>query len=753
MKFDTKCQAAVDFAKRALPDEGELDVGLLVEALYYSTGLKDRLPHLAPFLNAPRPLRALSPATVPVAGSLKPLLAELDGRGHPLTAEECFLALITSAPGREFLKGRGASEKEIKATLAILQPSRTPGQPPGGWRATGKREEVIKALNAFGRMLTDVDLPRGLLVGMERSMESLIRTLSRMRRRNAIIIGFPGTGKSALVYEFARGLREQDPGIPERLRDYDIFELSPALLRSGASMVGQYEERVKALIEILRQHPNVILFVDEIHSLLQSGVHAHTAFTEGNEAFKGVLGRGEITCIGCTTLAEYRHYIEPDEALVRRFSIIRLEPPSPETTRNILLARRPRMEEYYAPLRIPDAIVSRIVELTEDYLPGRYQPDKSIQLLDEASAYCATSTPPRPEVVEDSLMAALEDVVGHSVVRTERITEHDVRGTLRARIIGQDEVMGEIALAFVSGLGNWRRSSGPRGVFLFGGPTGVGKTATAVALARILGGGTRENLVRVDCNTLQGSGFDSGPILNRLLGVPPGYIGYARGQGGLLSRIRDYPESIVLFDEIEKADPSVGKLLLQILDQGQAKDVDENVLDFRRAFLIFTTNAGAVYDKPSLGLGFTTAEAREEGAPHTDWEGLKRSLRSAGLTEEFLGRIRSRFIFRGISGAALRQLISRHLEELRSIAKTKGFDFCWQPAVVEHVAARWEPQFGVRHLTGILRYPVTEQLSAAEAQGELQGVKRIELNCPEKREAGSGSARERQGDTLIIKLL
>jgi ATP-dependent Clp protease ATP-binding subunit ClpA len=215
MKFDAKCQEAIDVAKSALPANGELDVGLLLEALYHCAGLKERLPQFAPFLKAPQPVRASPPSSVPVAKTLKPLLGELDKRGHTLTAEECFLALVNSTPGREFMSSRGASASDIADSAAILAPSSTtPAPRPVGWHASDDRAEVIQALNSFGRMLTDVDLPRDPLVGMERPMESLLRTLSRMDRRNAIIVGFPGTGKSALVYEFARRLREQDPSIP-----------------------------------------------------------------------------------------------------------------------------------------------------------------------------------------------------------------------------------------------------------------------------------------------------------------------------------------------------------------------------------------------------------------------------------------------------------------------------------------------------------------------------------------------------------
>jgi ATP-dependent Clp protease ATP-binding subunit ClpA len=497
--------------------------------------------------------------------------------------------------------------------------------------------------------------------------------------------------------------------------------------------------------------------VDEIHSLFQSGMHFQGPFSQANEAFKAALGRGSIACIGCTTTAEYRHYIEPDGALDRRFEKIKLEQPSPEATRAILQARLPRLAGHYAPLHIPDEMLRRTVELTEEYLPGRYQPDKSIQLIDRACAVCVTATPPREEVTEDALFEALEATIGHGVVRAGELTEAGVLERLRAKIVGQDEALHAIASAFVGGLGTWKAPKGPRGRFVFCGPTGVGKTETAVLLARILGGGSKEALLRIDCNTLQGSGYDSGPALNRLIGVPPGYIGYARGEGGILSKIRDLPECIVLFDEIEKADPGVGEIILQILDEGRVEDADGNPLDFRRAFIVFTTNAGAIYDS-AKAVGFEKPSGAARASPTADVESVMAALRASGHGEEFLGRHLRFFVFKALDDAAIRTVIGQQLAGLRQTAEVRGYQLDWDPTLVDYLASQWQPRFGVRHLTTILRHRIAEQLSVGEAQGELRGVSRIYLE-PMRMEAGaerlehSGlAARERRDGTLVIKL-
>jgi len=750
IKFDPQCQEGVDLAKKALEVGAELDAGILLSSLYYHGNLKTKFPALEKCLPRPVSRRQTTPAKVSLAPELRPVFQQFADRENPVTIEELFQALVNCEAGRQALARQGVSEPAVSG-LRVAQPPADEG-----WRSSAARLSATQALSSFGRMLTATEPPHGQVTEREDTMKALVRTLSKMKRRNAILIGAPGTGKSAVIYELARRMYRGDASLPLRLREMDIFELSPAFLRSGASMMGQYDERVKALLQVLLAHPNIILFVDEIHSLFQSGVHERGPFTDANESFKGALGRGEITCIGCTTPTEYRHSIEPDKALERRFGIIRLEPPSREATLSILKSRKPRMEAFYAPLRIPDEMIERAIELTDNYLSSRCQPDKSLQLLDEACAYCATAEPAPPAVTETALRQAIEDIVGHGLPDAAELTESEVCRQLESHIIGQEEALREIAKAFVAGLGKWSKRSGPRGVFLFGGPTGVGKTETAVLLARVLGGGERENLVRVDCNTLQGSAHDGGPAINRLLGVPPGYIGYARGQGGLLSRIRDLPESVVLFDEFEKAGPAVGRLLLQIIDVGKVEDVDSNVLDFRRAYIIFTTNAGCTYDHRQMGFRESEQDALE--TPSADLDALKRELLGVGLGEEFLGRISHFVLFRGLDRQSIRAIMQKQLESLRKMSETKGLELIWDDELLSHLTAEWQPRFGVRFATNILRHRLGEQLDLADAQGELKGARRIRLEVmpPQNGKAnlaGAGlAARRLEGETLIICL-
>jgi ATP-dependent Clp protease ATP-binding subunit ClpA len=746
LALDAACRSAIDLAKRSVPVDTPLDAATLLAALYHGAGLAADFPALAQYLHPPNPLRTEVPAKVPVAADLQPILQRLADGGREITSRRMFEAVLASEAGRAALRALGVPEEDVGAATDAAAPA------PGGWRSSPERAAAIEALASFGRMLTASDPPHGRVVEREGVLRSLIRTLSKMKRRNAILIGPAGCGKSAIVYELARRLHSGDSSLPPRLRDLDVFELSPTFLRSGASMVGQYDERVKALLEVLRANPKIILFVDEIHSLFQSGVHARGPFTDANESFKAALGRGEVTCLGCTTTGEYRHHIEPDRALERRFAVIRIDPPSREETVGILNARRPRMEEYYGSLRIPGGIVERVVALTEEQIPGRSQPDKSIQLLDEACAFCATADPPLEEVTEEMLVRALEDMTGRSIVRTAALTEEQVLDRLRESIVGQDGALREIARAFVAGLGQWSKRSGPRGVFLFLGPTGVGKTETALALSRVLGGG-RENLVRVDCNILHASAFDSGPAINRLIGVPPGYVGYARGQGGLLSRVRDLPESVVLFDEFEKAGSAIAPLLLQIIDDGRIEDVDGNILDFRRSFIVFTTNAGCGSAQQVVGFGGQGRGAAREAAEADPTQ----ELRALGVGEEFLGRMTHVVEFRQLDGDSIRTILERLLQSLRQASETRGLALTWSPSLVAYLAERWQPRFGVRFAAGMLRHRIGEQLDVAEAQGELRGIRSIHLDLIEDaasgNEAPAGLAkRERSEDRLILRI-
>jgi ATP-dependent Clp protease ATP-binding subunit ClpA len=763
-----EAQAALDLAKRSVAGNSALTPELLMAAAYRTGTIESDAPQLARCLPEIKPLVDQVPDEVPVAEGLRPVFRDLSHR-QVATLEELMAAVVESEAGRAYLLSRGLSAAELSAALTGLKGQG--GSQPGAdgsagagegleWRSSAKRQEAIEQLSTFGRMLTVGEPPNKGVMRMGRYLVALQKSLQKMRRPSVLVIGQPGTGKTALVYEFARMIVEHDPALAPSLRDRDVFELSPAFLRSGASMVGQYDDRVSTLIKTLEANPQVILFVDEVHSLLQSGMHERTPFSDANESFKTAVGRGSFSLIGATTLAEYRHYIAPDGALARRFGLVKVEPPTPDEAVAILEGRVGQYRRHYAPLRIPDQILALTVKMTEELIPTRFQPDKSLELLDEACALCSMSTPPLEEVTEEVLVRAVEDSIGHSLVQPGSLTEEAVLSQLRSKIVGQDEAMEAIARAFVAGLSkDWLKHDGPRRVFFFCGPTGVGKTETAALLAGLLGGG-REALLRVDCNTLQGSGSeDPGPVINRLLGVPRGYIGYARGEGGLLSRIRDMPECVVLFDEIEKASPAISRILLQVLDEGRVEDTDGNLLDFRRSFIVFTTNAGTTYDaRATIGFQKDVATNRAgQAAPTVSVEAVKADLRSRGYGEEFFGRHIDFIAFDALERGDIEIVLKRQLDSLKNTAELKGYDLEWDPDVFAHLLAEWTPRFGARWVFNILRNRIVEQLALADAQGELSGVTRIRLVRGEdggqahaQEHIAGFAARRRDGDRLTV---
>jgi ATP-dependent Clp protease ATP-binding subunit ClpC len=769
-----EAQDALDLAKRAVTSNDALTPQLLLAAAFQVGALADEIPVLAGYLP---PLGALAdevPAAVPVDATLQPVLGSLSQR-EMVTIPEMTIALLESQGGRDYLMGRGMAAKEIAAAVVELRGEAALGDDRNGheplrWRASPERQQIIETLSTYGRMLTVGQPPQKGHLRTAHYLQAIQKSLTKMRRPSVIVVGQPGTGKTALIYEFARMIVEGDPSLAPALRDRDVFELSPSFLRSGASMVGQYEERITSLIKVLEANPQVILFVDEVHSLLASGMHERGPFTEANEAFKTAIGRGAFSLIGATTLAEYRHYIAPDKALARRFGLVKVEPPTRDETIAILGTRLEQYRRHYAPLRIPDEVITTTVEMTEDLLPTRFQPDKSLELLDEACALCALADPPLEEVTERQLVQALEDSLGHTVVRPGTLKESEVLAKLREVIVEQDQALEPIAKGFVAGMAerDWFTRKGPRRIFFFCGPTGTGKTETARILSKILGG-DREAMIRVDCNTLQGSmSQDAGPVINRLLGVPPGYIGYARGEGGLLSRIRDMPECVVLFDEIEKASPAISQVLLQVLDEGRVEDSDSNLLDFRRAFIAFTTNAGVSYETARREIGFgrgesCTVNAAGEASPSVTKETVIHELGQRGYGMEFFGRSIDFIIFESMTRKGARQILERELGNLHETADLRGFALVWEQSVIEHLLDEWSPRFGARWVFDILRNRIGEQLNLAAAQGELDEIegigrvtrilltKRPDDEVSEKDTVIAGLAgRRREGDTITV---
>lgn len=749
-------QEALALAKRAVADGGSLTPELLLAAAWRTGKLDERFPALGPCLPELPLLHESVPPNVVVAEPLRPLLRAMAAERRA-SAQTMVTLLLLSPAVQDYLTGRGLDQGELSRVVTQLRA--TPSavaepNPAGSWRSSAVRQTVLDQLAPWGKVLTEHAAPLTGVMRMDGHLHSLQKNLLKMRRPNALIIGQPGTGKTALVHEFARLVVTRDDRINPALLDRDVFELSVSLFRAGTSLVGDYEKRVAKLIRLIQENPQIILFVDEIHQMLQSGVHQSGPFTQGDQAFKQAIGRSGFSIIGATTMSEYAHYIQPDGALARRFGLMRIEPPTPLEALEILRGRAEQFRVHYAPLRIEDRILVKTIELSEDLVIGRFQPDKALDILDEACAECLMHDPPLTEVTESVLMDAIEDEIGHSVVQPSSLSIAVVRDRLRRVILGQDAAIDHVSQGFVAGLSQeWLDHDGPRRVFVFCGPTGTGKTETAAQLATILGGG-RESLIRIDCNTLMGSAnSDPGPIITRLLGAPRGYVGYARGEGGALSRIRELPEAVVLFDEIEKASPHIGKLLLQILDEGKVEDSDGNTLDFRRAFIVFTTNAGTRYAS-ARPLGFLGDNHRpEDQVPTVTVDAVKEELRNLGYGEEFLGRHLDFVVFHGLTRAVIELILRQQLAQLRVTAEARGYELGWSDEIFERLLSGWTPRAGARIAFTILRGRVEEQLALAAIEGQLAGVRRIELRLlPDDGDAEEiGRARRvRDSDVLAI---
>ena len=387
----------------------------------------------------------------------------------------------------------------------------------------------------------------------------------------------PGTGKTSLIHTLALKIIARDPVLPPALAELDLFELSPLFPRQGdpsVTPVNPQEDfrHARRLFQLLENAPGVVLVIDRLITFLHM-LYRLSAHQELMDEFRSALDGGRVTCIAGVHPDDLDKLNELDRSFVRRFRSLHLPPPSSEDVARILAGRVEKLQQHFAPLQIPGDVLPRVVALTDQHLRDRSQPEKSIRLLEAACARAALEQPPAPTLTETHVLQSLEGFIGPVILPGKGLTVAELHARLSEAIVGQAEGLRTLAEAVIAGQADdgWFMRPGPRGVFLFGGPTGVGKTETAMVLARILGGGT-DALVRVDCQNLQGSGegWEANTLTWRLLGVAPGYRGHVPGcRDGLLTRVRDFPECVLLFDEFEKADATVGRLILRILDEGK----------------------------------------------------------------------------------------------------------------------------------------------------------------------------------------
>ena len=578
---------------------------------------------------------------------------------------------------------------------------------PSGRKSSAPKSDT-PALDAYGRDLTRLAIEGKLdpVVGREQEIARTLRILSRRRKNNPILLGEPGVGKSAIVEGLAQQLIHTDA--PE-LQDKRIISLDMAVLVAGTMYRGQFEERMKNVLQELRRHPEIILFIDEIHTLMGAGNGSGSLDAAG--ILKPALARGEVQCIGATTLEEYKKTIEKDGALERRFQKIIVPPATADETKSILERLAPFYSDYHHVNYSPEAIEA-CVRLADRYITDRAFPDKAIDVLDEAGALVSgRQNPPTAQpsnsqtaqpsnyqtaegtpTVSDTDIAEVVSIISGVPVQRVATAEgqrlRDLDATLRSRVIGQDEAVSQVVKAIRRSRMGLADPGRPIGSFFFLGPTGVGKTYLAQCLAEEMFG-SKDALVRFDM-----SEYAEKHTASLMVGAPPGYVAHEEG-GRLTEAVRRKPYSIILFDEIEKAHPDIFNVLLQVLDEGRLTDRQGHTVDFRNTIIIFTSNVGTrQLAEQGGGIGFESSalDARTSQAILT--KALNRTF-----PPEFVNRLDAVIFFHPLEHDALARIVDIELSGLLARTAVMGYDVTVSPEVREQIIREGsDPRYGARPL-------------------------------------------------------
>ncbi len=652
------------------------------------------------------------------------------------------------------------SRAELNNILSSKDPSKTATQPQF---ATGKKPDKTKTpvLDNFGRDLTKLAIEDKLdpVIGREKEIERVAQVLSRRKKNNPVLIGEPGVGKTAIAEGLA--LRIIQKKVPRILQEKRVVTLDLAGLVAGTKYRGQFEERMKALMTELEKADDVILFIDELHTIVGAG--GASGSLDASNMFKPALARGDIQCIGATTLDEYRKYIETDGALDRRFQKVMIEPPSVDQTIQILEHIKFKYEEHHH-VRYSKQAIEIAVRLSERYITDRHLPDKAIDVLDEAGSrvhmgnFTVSEEVLRLEeevekikqqkiqvvkqqdyeeaarlrdkertlqsdleiakrewdtktkdiiydVSEDDMATVVSMMTGIPVTRVVQ-AESDklmkMESALKGRIVGQDEAVLRLTKAIRRTRAGLKRPSKPIGTFIFLGPTGVGKTELAKELARYLFD-SEDALIRIDM-----SEYMEKFAVSRLVGAPPGYVGYDEG-GQLTERVRRKPYSVVLFDEIEKAHPDVFNILLQVLDDGTLTDSLGRKVDFKNTIIIMTSNVGTRDIRTTGGFGFGGATEADQ---HSHMKNIVEDAMKKLFNPEFVNRLDETIVFRSLDKEDIKQIISIEMKDLiRNISDNK-MSIELHKSANEFLADKgFDPKFGARPLKRAIQKYVEDPLA------------------------------------------
>jgi len=677
--------------------------------------------------------------------------------------EHLLLALVKEKEGlaAQILKSFGVSYEAVSEELERVMQGANQSQV----AAETQQKSQTPALDHFGRDLTEMAKHGELdpIIGREKEIQRVAQILSRRKKNNPVLIGEPGVGKTAIAEGLA--LRIIEKKVPRILHGKRVVTLDLGAIVAGTKYRGQFEERMKAIMNELVRTRDIILFIDEMHTLVGAG--GASGSLDASNMFKPALSRGELQCIGATTLDEYRQYIEKDGALERRFQKVMVDPPSSEETFEIVKGLRSRYENHHR-VKYTDAAIREIVKLSDRYITDRYQPDKAIDVLDESGArvHLANIVVPREiteleeqikriraekdtvvrsqnfekaailrdrektllreldetkrrwnddqeaafaQVTEEDVSEVVSMMTGIPVARVAQ-TESDrllkMTQVLKERIIGQDVVIDVLTQAIQRTRAGLKDPNRPIGSFIFLGPTGVGKTQLAKELARYLFE-TEDALIRIDM-----SEYMEKFAVSRLTGAPPGYVGYEEG-GQLTEKVRRHPYAVVLFDEIEKAHPDVFNILLQILDEGHVTDGLGRKVDFKNTVLIMTSNIGArEINKSGGAFGFSKSDAQ------SDYESMREKLIEQTkklFNPEFLNRVDDVVVFRQLDREDMLKIIDIVIAEMLSKVSDRNIKIDLSRSAKEYLADNgFDPQYGARPLRRTIQKhvenPIAEEL-------------------------------------------
>ena len=625
------------------------------------------------------------------------------------------LCRTTDSYGQAYLRARGVDYGKMLAYMESEGMLRLPGQDRQPAQAdadnadeeagTGKKDGVD--MEEFGYDLTKAAREGKLdpVVGRDTEIARVIEILGRRKKNNPMLIGDPGVGKSAIVEGIA--LRIAAGEISPALAKKQILSLDIASVVAGTKYRGDFEKRLKAIIHEAKNNPDLILFIDEFHTIVGAG-GAQGSLDAAN-MLKPALARGEMQCIGATTVDEFTKIVEKDGALDRRFQKIVVEPTGVKETIEILKHLQPAYEQFHQIGYTPEAIEAA-VRLTDRYLTERSLPDKAIDALDEAGSMVRLNLGNKKRAADTvtaediaTIVSRMTGVPVNKVAESESNRLLKMKDRLSERIIGQNEAIDTVVRAIRRGRAGLKDPDRPIGTFLFFGPTGVGKTQLARSLAEYLFD-SEENMVRIDM-----SEYMEKFSVSRLIGAPPGYVGYEEG-GQLSEPVRRKPYCVVLLDEIEKAHPDIFNLLLQVMDEGRLTDSNGRTVNFRNTILIMTSNVGSRdLEDYGSGIGFATA-GRDVGADRK--KVLEKAVRKA-FPPEFINRVDEQVFFKPLSKEDIEAIIDIELKDLRKRAEEAGYKLHVTPSAKRFVAeAGYDPSYGARPLkravTRLIEDPVSE---------------------------------------------